>query len=77
VTGEAVQLLSDVLGRDASVERNGVPGTDNSAAGLIASVATANLEPFVDQFVFAIAQHRFPEREGSQSGIGVSRERAG
>jgi catalase len=76
VTGEAVQLLSDVLGRDASAERNGTPGTDKSGAGIIASAATANLEPFVDQFVFAIAQHRFPEREGSQSGIGARRNRA-
>jgi catalase len=50
VTGEAVQLLSDVLG----------------GAGFVTSVETGNLAPFVDEFVTAIAQHRFPEREAAR-----------
>jgi catalase len=30
---------------------------------------------FVDQFIQAIGEHRFPEREGARGGIGASRSR--
>jgi len=78
MTGEAVQLLADVLASDPSAKRNGNDGSGaNSSLGIIASADASNLTAFVEQFVAAIAQHRFPEREGARGGIGASRDRAG
>ena len=71
VTGEAVELLSDVLARQTRVERNGKSGASQSLPGIVASADGADLGAFVEQFVSAIAQHRFPEREGARGGIGA------
>jgi catalase len=35
----------------------------------------ANVQSFVDAFVEAIGEHRFPEREGARGGIGATRGR--
>jgi catalase len=75
VTGEAVQFLSDALGRSSGPKRNGKAAKDELEFGIIASVDGSNLTAFAEQFVAAIAQHRFPEREGSRGGIGASRSR--
>jgi catalase len=78
VIGEAVQLLSDALGRGVGATGNGDDGSGGDGSlGIIASADGSNLAAFVEQFVSAIAQHRFPQREGSRGGIGASRNGAG
>jgi catalase len=78
VTGEAVQLLADALGREPGAKRDGNDGAAAAGSlGIIAAADGSNLAAFVDQFSSAIAQHRFPEREGERGGIGASRNGAG
>jgi catalase len=76
VTGDALRLLSDVLGQGGNSARNGDYGAFEDSPGIIASADASNLTNFVEQFISAIAQHRFPEREGSRGGVGTSRTRA-
>ena len=81
VTGEAVQLLSDATGRAATAEPNGAStnqgAAGNSSLGIIVGTDASNLVGFVEQFVTAIAQHRFPERESSHGSLRPTRTRPG
>jgi catalase len=67
LTGEAVQLLSEAVGQDGLAQHNGAP-----AQGIIVAPDGSHLETFVQQFVAAIAEHRFSEREGARGGVGAS-----
>jgi catalase len=69
-TGEGVQMLAEVVGHNG--RRNGDAATP---AGVVTAESGANMTGFLKQFTAAIAQHRFPEREGSRGGAGNSRSR--
>ena len=45
------------------------PGVEGSRVVVVGS----DVQAFVDEFTYAIGQHRFPEREGARGGIGGGR----
>jgi hypothetical protein len=45
-------------------------------AGVVTTRGGADMTAFITQFSAAIAQHRFPEREGSRGGAGTPRSAA-
>jgi catalase len=75
LTGEAVELLPAVAPSDGLLAGDGQRAQQQPLAmmGVLAQPDASALDSFAQQFIQAIAQHRFPEREGARGGVGTSR----
>ncbi|MBV9355210.1 MAG: catalase, partial [Chloroflexi bacterium] len=74
LTGEATELLPAVAPGDGRADGKALSAGDGT--GVVTRSDGADLDAFLREFVAALAQHRFPEREGARGGVGSSVRRS-
>jgi catalase len=73
LSGAAAEFLRVATADAISPDGAGKQADSSTALGVLVSLDGADFAGFAQQFIEALARHRFPEREGARGGIGTSR----